>query len=66
MFDIFYQFPGTKLAAFNGCLDVNLIGINAVLKKVDLIASVGRPQLAIALLGKPLQTEKVHLTSGKA
>ncbi|XP_038222519.1 uncharacterized protein LOC119840085 isoform X2 [Zerene cesonia] len=36
-----------KMATFKGCLNVNLIGVNTVLKKVNLLASVGTAHLEV-------------------
>lgn len=46
---------------FNGTLNVNLIGVNSVLRKVDLIGSVGVINLVVKM-----PANKLHLTNGKS
>lgn len=45
---------------FNGMMNVNLIGVNSVLRKVDLVGVVGTVNLVV----KP-PTSKLQLTNGE-
>ncbi|CAG4952188.1 unnamed protein product [Colias eurytheme] len=40
-----------QMATFKGCLNVNLIGVDTVLKKVNLLASVGTAHLEVQTTG---------------
>lgn len=56
---MFVSFTADSIVTFNGVMTVNLIGINTVLRKVDLIGVVG----TVSLVLNPA-VNKLQLTQG--
>ena len=54
------MFPADSIVTLNGLMNVNLIGVNSVLRKVDLIGVVG----TVNLVMKPTVSQ-LQLYNGK-